>query len=313
MRHCGQCAVSDRALQDAVSAVTDAEQIKPLHSRQEAEIAENGKPVFLHARRLVHCHFLRGTAFGLRLSRIGTHQHLCAEAFLQKDPEGTVPLLYALVQRLHPAAEEKGQNQQHGAGRQQHRSKPRIQYEQHDRRTDQLDRHAGNPRQNVRKMVGDNRAVIGQAVEPFAGMHRTDRRVIAGEYLVQQPCLQHIFHGGTSQLLRVPDRRVQQNLYGNEKYRQQRRKTETRGIARDSGIHDIPQQQRIQHARSAEEALHHRQQRQISFFASGDAPEPPDGILPPHVVPLLPNRRRSPLPARRRIARNGRTAQISRA
>ena len=82
------------------------------------------------------------------------------------------------MQALDDTPKGIGEENQDCTARHQHSSKPHIVNQDHGQRTDQLHAHSRQSRQNRYTAVGDQCGVIGKTVQPLAGVHSVDGRIV---------------------------------------------------------------------------------------------------------------------------------------
>ena len=202
-------AEAHRPPENAVAAPEEAQQIHAAHGAAEAGVEDVGIAVAEHAGGLVLGHLPVRAGLGLLFGGKGAQDGHGREALLQKDAQGAVLLLHLLVQPLHEASEEPGQeDHQEAGGHQDHHEAP-VQNHQHHQGRGKLDQEADETRHEGDHAVGHQDGVIRHAVEPLGRVHRAHRPVVAVEQLAHEAVLEAVLHIRAGQGVEMPQQRTQ--------------------------------------------------------------------------------------------------------
>ena len=167
-----QVAVAHGAGQDAVSAKADAQQICAVHRPGKPDVAQVGKVAALHPRSLVLFH----QACRLRCSLLflckGAHDEQAFQPLLQKDPQGAVCFLNIFVQAFQNFPKSIRQRKHDCAAGEKDVQKARLEPQNSGHCAQQAYQHSNHPGHDLGHAARHHGGIRGQAVHPFAGVHR---------------------------------------------------------------------------------------------------------------------------------------------
>ena len=223
----------------------------------------------------MRCHSFRSIRFGLFLGGIAAYHHQAADVLLQEDPQPPVALLNVLVEPLQHLSEGIGKYAQRDAARHEDHGEHAVQRDHHDDRRNEPDHGADKPRQNLRDPAGNHRGVVGQAVEPLRRVRGGDSTVLLAQDVVRHSLLEAVFDVRLRKLPQPADDGGKADLQCRQRDEEHDIAPKRAAVTPYCTVHDIPQQQSVEHAQRAAHALDQRQRQHIAFFSSGDLPEPP--------------------------------------
>ena len=149
------------------------------------------------------------------------------------------------MQPFHDFAEQHCREREKHAARKKNRRKPRLDGNDHCKRADQPNRHTEHPRKDIHISVCHDDRIVGQAVHPFAGVHRIDTQVILFEKRPCEPRLKCVFDARFAQLCQPANDGAQRKLCRKQRNRKPEVLPESRRILRNGIINQLPQQKRV--------------------------------------------------------------------
>ncbi len=246
--------------------------LQPLEKRNATH------PGFLVSHHLFLC-VLR--CLGLRPEG-ANHQH-AADPFLEKDPKPSVRLLHMPVQRLELPAKQPGEQDHHAPAGEQNDRKLRRKHQDHGQGAEKLYSHSRKTGQNVHTAVRYHLGVAGEPIEPFAGVDRADPQVIPVQQGFHKPDLEDIFQRGFGTLCQPTEGRLKRDLEKNKNDQENQELPKAPAVMPHSGIHNLTQEQRINHAHSPVQCLQDCERQNIPFLPAGYGIEPAHSVISCHV------------------------------
>ena len=201
------------------------------------------------------------------------------QPLLQEHPERTVCFLNLLVQSFQYLAERIGQQQHGRAAGEKDVQKTRLEPQNSGHCAQQAHQHSDQPGHDLGHAARYHGGIRGQAVHPLAGVHRRDRRIIAGKQGGEEPVFEAVFHGGAGVLTQKTARRAQHDLPQQDAHQQRQRCPKTALYPVHGHIDDAPQYKRKGDAGNTQHGLHHYQQPHQPFGTAGDGAEPLQGMF----------------------------------
>ena len=279
LHHGGQRAVADRSGRDAPGAVDDAVYIHGVDGHGQAGGAQVGKVVFPHPLPQVGVHPVSGFMLRLLFRRVGFDDHQVADAFLQENPQPAVRFLHPGVQPFEGPPEEEGQRDHCRAAGQQDRGEVAVQHNQHRDGSNKPDSHAAEARNQFSVVFSDDAGIICQPVHPFAGVDGADFCVFFPENGFCQLLFEQVFKGGFGAFRQPAVDHIQQDLHRRQQDQQYRVMPKSAAVLIHGAVDHVSRQQGINDAADADQDLHRRQRRYVSFFPPRRPPEPGDCMI----------------------------------
>ena len=100
------------------------------------------------------------------------------------------------MELFHSLAESKSQKCEDDSQRDNYYRETHIKDRDHDEGRYHLDCHAGKARDDLGVIVGDDRRVARQAVEPLTGVYGGDAAEIFSKYVMHEALFEKVFQSG---------------------------------------------------------------------------------------------------------------------
>ena len=167
------------------------------------------------------------------------HNKQAFDCLLQKGTHTTVCRLHPFVHPLEYRTKDSGNGKQQDTAHPKQQDKPRLEHDQHCKRTDKTCRHTCKRGQNAHRTVAHRSDIAHQTVENLTTMVLTHRTILFFQNRTENTAFELHFQAGTQMFLKIIIEEAQSKLREDDHTENQRITHHSRHISCNRTVDDL--------------------------------------------------------------------------